>query len=72
MSPTKDSPTQARRDNWDDGMTACCRKCDPTIACNRIWKAPAVILQYVGALLVVSNGVLAEGGEAGAGEAGRS
>ena len=54
------------------GMSACCRKYDPTIVCNRTWKAPAEILQYIGALLIVSNGVLAEGGEAGAGVTGRS
>ena len=69
MSPTKDSPAQTQQDNWDDGNLRLCRKCDPTIACKRTWKAPAVILQYVGALLIVSNGVLAEGGGGRPGQA---
>ena len=43
-----------------------------TIACNWTWKTPAEILQYISTLLIVSNGVLEEGGEAGAGVTGRS
>ena len=36
------------------------------IACNRTWKAPAEMLQYIGALPIVLNVVLREGGEGGA------
>ena len=53
-------------------MSTCCRKYGPTIACNQAWKAPAEILQYISALPIVLNGLLAEGGEAGAGVTGRS
>ena len=54
------------------GMSACCRKYGPKIVCNWTWKAPAEILQYIGALPIVLNDVLAEGGEVVAGMTGRS
>ena len=54
------------------GMSACCRKYGSTIASIGTWKAPADILQHIGALPTVFNCMLAESGEAGAGVAGRS